>query len=193
MKRENDERVDERPDEEEGGGAEEGRAKGRRAKESAPGHAGRGATILLYMSLLLGVAGLALAGGAWFMVRASQERLVAASTRLTELTQRMAVMAEGFSKYQALMKQQKTLEDETNKKLDERDALVIRAVTQVQARLKLTPTLAKALEAASQPSSAAPPAPPAAPPKAPAADTAKDKIHSQVQGIREAIRKFNAN
>jgi hypothetical protein len=154
--------------------------------------------VVAYISLALGVLSLVLAAGALYVVRSGQEKVVEAAARVNELSQRLAAANEAFSRYQASVKQQKALENETNKRLDERDALIIHALTQVQTRLKVSPTLEKMLEPVGAPAGA--PAPEAATaaaapqaPKAPPPETAKDKIHSQVQGIRDAIRKFNEN
>ncbi len=195
MKHDMEERTEEKPDD--GGDGEAGRGRGRKGREHPAGRSARGGAVA-YISLALGVLSLALAAGALYVVRSGQEKVVEAAARVNELSQRLAAANEAFSRYQASVKQQKALENETNKRLDERDALIIHALTQVQTRLKVSPTLEKMLEpvgapaAAPAPEAAAAAAPPQAP-KAPPPETAKDKIHSQVQGIRDAIRKFNEN
>ena len=195
MKRDTEERTEEKPDDEDGDG-EAGRGRGRKGREHSAGRSAKGG-VVAYISLALGVLSLALAAGALYVVRSGQEKIVEAAARVNELSQRLVAANEAFSKYQASVKQQKALENETNKRLDERDALIIHALTQVQTRLKVSPTLEKMLEPVGAPAGA--PAPEAAAaaapraPKAPPPETAKDKIHSQVQGIRDAIRKFNEN
>ena len=210
MRHDNEDRPDGGADEEEGR-SEDGRSKGRRGKDAAFGRSRKG-SVLAYVSLVFGIIGIALAGGALLAARSGQEKLAEASVRITDLTQRLAAVNESFAKSQAILKQQKAVEDETNRRLDDRDALIVHALSQVQVRLKVTPTLEKMLEPVGSPMPAQPQAavapaaaltPMATPvsavasvlggsPKTPSPDE-KAKIHSQVQGIRDAIRKFNEN
>ncbi|MDE1982319.1 MAG: hypothetical protein KGI81_08240 [Betaproteobacteria bacterium] len=207
MKRDSDERPDSRLDEEaEAEG--EGRSRGRKGKEEGPVRRKRGG-LLTWLGLVFGMAGVLMGGGALYLVHGWQEKLAADSVLVNDLTHRLTAANDAFVKYQAAVKQERAMDEEKDKRHEARDALMVHAMAQAQVRLKIAPTIEKMLEPVPdgpgpQPSAAAAPAsaPASAPAKTPApapvskappVDPAKAKIASQVQGIREAIRKYNGN
>ena len=209
MRRDSEERPDSRLDEE--GEAEgEGRSRGRKGKEEGPARRKRGG-LLPWLGLVFGLVGVLMGGGALYLVHGWQEKLAADSALVNDLTHRLTAANDAFVKYQAAIKQEKAVDEEKDKRHEERDALMIHAMAQAQARLKIAPTIEKMLEpvpAGPDPQPAAAAAPAAAPASAPAPaktpapapvskapppDPAKAKIASQVQGIREAVRKYNGN
>ncbi|MDE2342718.1 MAG: hypothetical protein KGL63_04895 [Betaproteobacteria bacterium] len=201
MKRDSEERPDDRPDEEaEAEG--EGRSRGRKGKEERAGRR-QGGKALAWLGLAFGVLGLGLGAAALFLVHGWQEKLAAQSALVTDLTHRLTAANDLYAKTQAAIRQAQAIDEEKSKRREDRDALMIHAMAQVQARLKMAPTIEKMLEpvpagppqpaAAAAPAPAAPASPPAPVSKAPAPESAKAKITSQVQGIRDAIRKYNGD
>ncbi|MDE1942483.1 MAG: hypothetical protein KGI47_05000 [Betaproteobacteria bacterium] len=203
MKQDSEDRPDERPD----GEAEaegEGRARGRKGKEERAGRR-KGGNLPAWLGLTFGILGLALGAAALFLVHGWQEKLAAQSALVTDLTHRLTAANDLFAKTQMAIRQTQAIDEEKSKRREQRDALMIHAMAQVQTRLKMAPTIEKMLEPVPagplHPAAAAAPAAPAAAPaavpapvsKAPAPESPKAKITSQVQGIREAIRKYNGN
>lgn len=207
MKRDSEERPDRRLDEEEDAEGE-GRSRGRKGKEEGAGRR-KGGGVLSWVSLVLAIVGVLMGGGALYLVHGWQEKLAADSALINDLTHRLTAANDAFVKYQAAVKQERAMDEERDKRHEERDAMMIHAVAQAQTRLKISPTIEKMLEPVpegpahqagtavvpgSAPAAAPAPAPAPAPvSKAPPPDPAKAKIASQVQGIREAIRKYNGN
>lgn len=155
------------------------------------------ATILAIMGIVISLISM-------YMVKVSQAKLVETSAKIDDLSARLASSKVAFEKYQAVALQEKTLQNEERKKLDDLDRKIIQSVSQQQVKMKISPTLEEMLKA----SETVPPASsveavktlsvPAVPSvtseqkQASEPEKPSKKMSPQAQAIQGAIQKFNS-
>lgn len=134
--------------------------------------------------------------------KAGQSMAGQSASRLDNVNTNLTAAKGDLEKLKTELAKEKARLDEERKKLDERQAKIIQAISQLQAKAKLSPTLEEQLN---QPVAKAAVAPPAAAPAAaavttvPAAPSAKvatktgaeKKPGESATVLKEAIEKFN--
>lgn len=185
----------------------DGPARGKKGKGGAR-VARTSRNLMLYVSLVLAMTGIAVAGLALLQVRAAKEQADQARAKVAEIGNRLAVTTETFAKYQAAARQDKAALEEALKLSEARERLIAHEVARTQARLKISPDIEKVLQSDTVPHGASPVKAPGAakenspspsaqhvvPKRAPSAPVNdQQKIERQVHGIQEAIQRFNGN
>jgi hypothetical protein len=139
---------------------------------------------------------LTLAIVALVVTQSAQTQSDEASGKLGQLNASLATYRTELDKLRAELAQEKALREEQQKKQDELIARIVPALSQLQGKLKIAPTLEEQLQqpasspvAATAPAAAAATTPAA--PATPAPAAADKKTSTQVQNLKEALDKFN--
>lgn len=137
-------------------------------------------------------AALALAVIAIIVTQSAQTQSGDATTKLEKLNASLNANRIELEKLKAELAQSKAMNDEAHKQQAEQTEKLVQAISQLQAKLKVSPTLQEQmLHPASAPvvpaASAAPP-PVTAAPTTPPADK---KSSAQIQALKQALEKFN--
>ncbi len=185
----------------------DGPTRGKKGKEGAR-VAKASRNLMLYVSLVLAMTGIATAGLALVQIHAAEEQVAQAKAKVAEIGNRLAVTTEAFAKYQAVARQDKAALDEALKLSEAHERLIAHEVARTQARLKISPDIEKVLQSDTVPPGASPVKAPGAakenspspsaqhvgPKRAPGSPVNdQQKIERQIHGIQEAIQKFNGN
>lgn len=125
--------------------------------------------------------------------RSSEEQLGKAAAATDSLSVNLAEARSELERLRLAMASDKSRREEERRKQEELEARLIRNISQLQAKAKISPTLEQQLQ---QPASAPADAPAAASaPAAPAAMSATTgagkELSPQVKAMKEAIEKFN--
>lgn len=136
------------------------------------------------------VLALAIAVIAFVGNQSSQALISKAAARIDSMNASLSASKSELEKLKATIKQEKAMQEEERKKQDERVTKIIQNVTKLQVKMKIFPTLEEQFV---QPASASSVAPAVArnPSTASASTGNNKKPNPQVQGLKEAIEKFN--
>jgi hypothetical protein len=128
--------------------------------------------------------------------QANQSQFKEGLAKVNGMNAGLLAIKNDLEKFRVALAQEKTLQDDERKKLDESLTKIVQGVTRVQVKLKVSPTVEEQLRQTDGPPAATPPASGAktnSPMVAPAADASSaEKKHSpQVKTMMEAIKNYN--
>jgi hypothetical protein len=150
---------------------------------------------MLGIGPLLAIVALVVAVMALSGNRASEQQATKAVAAAANLEKSLEATRNELERLKLSIAQEKNGQNEERRQREEREAKIVQNITQVQAKLKISPTLEQQLQApASAPAAASAAAAPAA--AAPAASKAgatggEKKFGPEAQAIKESIEKFN--
>ncbi len=125
--------------------------------------------------------------------RSGEEQLSKSLAKIDSLNASMTVSKNELDKLKASLAQEKSIQEEERKKLDEKMEKIIHNITPLQVKLKIFPTLEDQLRQAAMTSAVLPGTASNVVAASAVSSSTEKKPASQVQIMKEAIEKYNKN
>ncbi len=149
--------------------------------------------LMLGLAPVLSIIALAIAIYAVTQNQSGEEQLSKSKSKIDNLNASLLATKSELDKLKAAIAQTNGLQDDVDKKQDERVNKIIQNVTPLQVKLKMFPTLEEQLRQAAMASAVAPAAASGIPVASPVAAPAEKQAIPQVKAMKEAIEKYNKN
>jgi uncharacterized protein YoxC len=149
--------------------------------------------IMLGLAPALSICALVMAVYALTEDHSAEEQLSRVKLKIDSLNLSLSATKSELEKLKAVIAQTNGLQDDVNKKQDERVTKIIQNIIPLQVKLKIFPTLEEQLRQAAATSAVPPAAASSVPAASAVAATAAKQLLPQVKVMKEAIDKYNKN